>query len=107
MSADSEDQHIEYTGPGGIAIDSMGNYIITEHGIDKLSKITPSGIRFGIYNFTEHSCPIGIAIIPMQEPVGGEILPFNAISLVAPWIVTALAAIAMGVGITSRKKIPQ
>jgi streptogramin lyase len=46
----------------GIAIDSSGNYIVTEFNRNLLSKVTPSGVRTVIYNFTKGTNPIEVAV---------------------------------------------
>jgi DNA-binding beta-propeller fold protein YncE len=39
------------TNPWGLAIDSAGNYIVTEQGTSVLSKVTPAGVRTPIFTF--------------------------------------------------------
>jgi streptogramin lyase len=48
--------------PFRIAIDSSGNYIVTECAADRLSKVTPAGAYSVIYNFTKGTSPSGVAI---------------------------------------------
>ncbi len=49
-------------GPTSLAIDSAGNYIVTEWESNKVSKITPAGTRTEIYVFAPLTGPAGIAI---------------------------------------------
>jgi streptogramin lyase len=55
-------------GPHSIAIDSLGDYIVTEIGFgsDVITKITPLGVRTMIYNYTTSGpapgIPTGVAI---------------------------------------------
>jgi hypothetical protein len=46
----------------GVAIDGSGNYIVSENWVDKLSMVTPSGVRTVIYSFTTNTAPVGVAI---------------------------------------------
>ncbi|MCP8311117.1 MAG: Ig-like domain-containing protein, partial [Candidatus Methylarchaceae archaeon HK01M] len=50
--------------PNDVAIDSDGNYIVTEEGVCNLVKITPQGERTVIFNyeFVDETGPIGVAI---------------------------------------------
>ena len=45
-----------------MAIDSRGNYIVTESGAHVLSKITPDGVRSVVYRFVKGTWPLGLAI---------------------------------------------
>jgi predicted phage tail protein len=54
--------------PEGVAIDSEGNYIVAEYGANKLSKITPEGVRTEIYNFVSGTKPAGVAIESVRAP---------------------------------------
>jgi len=41
---------------------ATGDYIVTEPGLDKLSRVTPSGVRTEIYSFTAGTGTVGVAI---------------------------------------------
>jgi len=58
--------------PFRIAIDSSGNYIVTECASDRLSMVTPAGAYSVIYNFTKGTTPTGVAIDSSGNYIVGE-----------------------------------
>jgi hypothetical protein len=57
------------TWPAGLDIDAEGDYIVTEHLVNVLSKITSSGIRTVIHTFDPGTLPVGVVARQLHGPV--------------------------------------
>ena len=71
------------TNPAGVAIDSAGNYIVTELSTDVLSKVTPGGVRTVIFPFAAGTVPQGVAIDSAGNYIVTEV-GTNMLSKVTP-----------------------
>ena len=92
-------------GPIAVAIDSAGNFIVTDVGGLRLLKVTPGGVVSVIASSGLVS-PFYLAIEPQPQPqpIGGELLPIDSTALLlaglqtsAIWMLPILAG-AAGVG---------
>jgi DNA-binding beta-propeller fold protein YncE len=76
--------------PSGVAIDSEGNYIVTEESTDIICKITLGGSRTVIFTFADDTDPWGVAIYPaIPAPVGGVATSVNKLEILTPYIALA------------------
>lgn len=82
----------------GLAIDSSGNYIVTQSSSDELSKVTPAGERTVIYQFSAGSWPNGVNIDSSGNNIVAE-SEADIISMVTPdGVRTAIYTFSDGTG---------
>ena len=91
--------------PLGVAVDSSGNFIVTENGVHVLSKITPSGVRSVIYTFLLPVGPAGVAIDSSGNYIVAEfdadnlvkITPGGTISLIKHFAVSGTKPLGVAI----------